>query len=144
MQNTETNKRISTPYRVRRWSRKPVSFMSERISGSHKSQKKGVEFILIYELRYGDVVEQGDDLAKLKVRARRTSLPWTICKIEINTRVNDAMKEIELFGSDGVEALMKDVAKGIPLTRLSVKYHTSAPTLSKYITRYRNTHESLK
>jgi len=143
MQNTETYKRLPAPYRVRRWSRKRVQCLLQAVSGRNKSQEKRMEFYMMYELRYGDYAEQSEDWAKLKAKARRTTLPWTICRIE-TSKVNDMMKELELFGSDGVEALIKDVSKGIPLYLLSRKYHTSTPTLTKYIVKYKSQHESIK
>jgi hypothetical protein len=143
MQNTETDKTISPPYRVRRWSRKRVQCLLQAVSGRNKSKEKRMEFYMMYELRYGDYAEQSEDRAKLKAKASRTSLPWTICRIEIS-KVDDAIKEIELFGNDGIETLMKDLSKGMPAYRLAIKYHTSHYTISKYIRKYRSEHESLK
>jgi hypothetical protein len=95
-----------------------------------------------YELCYKDVVKKSDDIVELQDLAKHLSCHWEIFRI-VESRVSGVIMEMEKFGTGGVEGMINDLKKGVPMCRLAKKYHVSPPTISKYITLYKNKHETV-
>lgn len=96
-----------------------------------------------FELHLLTGIKKFDTLAEVKAVTKNLRQPYEVYKF-IESNANEIIKEMELFGEGGVAGMVNEYQRGTPLSTLATKYHTSTPTLTKIIRKYKSEYEPLK
>jgi hypothetical protein len=92
-----------------------------------------------FEIHWGKCRKWSHSLEDLHEFAKTLKEPWdvkwVIYKI-VASKIGGVLNEYELFGSGGIEDVIRQINRGIPKYVIVKKHNTSMDTLNKYIKKY--------